>query len=177
MKLYTKRGDQGTTIQIKGGQIPKYDPQIKALGDIDELDSWLGVVCAHIDYDGYAKWLGNELLMLQTELYELLADIGVPRHQTITDAHVMRLEVKIDKWMGEVPPLKVFVLPGGNSVAAEIQYARTLARRAERSVDFLATQDESITASILRYTNRLSDYLFAMARYVNWQAGISEKQV
>lgn len=97
MKLYTKVGDHGATKQINGKKVPKYDPQIVALGDLDELDSWLGYVAAQAQATPGFDWLTEALEARQRELYELLADIAVPRHQTITEAHVKALEDAIDQ--------------------------------------------------------------------------------
>lgn len=174
MKLYTKVGDHGATKQINGKKVPKYDPQIVALGELDELDSWLGYVAAQAQATPGFDWLTEALEARQRELYELLADIAVPRHQTITEAHVKALEDAIDQMMAAVPHITAFVLPGGHPLAAALQYGRTVARRAERSLDQLAAKDDTLSAVTLQYSNRLSDYLFALARYVNFKAGVAE---
>ena len=104
MKLYTKVGDHGATKQINGKKVPKYDPQIVALGELDELDSWLGYVAAQAQAMPGFNWLTEALETRQRELYELLADIAVPRHQTITEAHVKALEDAIDQMMAAASP-------------------------------------------------------------------------
>ncbi|TLF41916.1 cob(I)yrinic acid a,c-diamide adenosyltransferase [Lacticaseibacillus zeae] len=174
MKLYTKVGDHGATKQINGKKVPKYDPQIIALGDLDELDSWLGYVASQATATPGFDWLAQVLEDRQRELYELLADVAVPRHHTITEAHVKALEDAIDDMMAQVPRITAFVLPGGHPLAAALQYGRAVARRAERSLDLLAEEDKTVTAVVLQYSNRLSDYLFALARYVNFKAGVPE---
>ena len=107
-------------------------------------------------------------------MYELLADVAVPRHQTITADHVQGLETAIDKMMAAVPKITTFVLPGGHLLAAALQYGRAVARRAERSLDQLDAESQPLDSVILQYSNRLSDYLFALARYVNYRAGVDE---
>lgn len=173
MKIYTKTGDGGTTRQMTGRFVPKYDPQIAALGDLDELDSWLGVVAANATAEE-KNWLVPVLTGLQRELYALQADISVPRHRTITEDHVHAQEAAIDRIMAAIPPINAFILPGGTPTAAGLQYARTVARRAERSVDALNDTQQAVGAPILHYINRLSDYLFALAREANWRAGQDE---
>ena len=172
MKIYTKTGDKGTTRQMTGQFVPKYDPQIMALGNLDELDSWLGYVAAIAPTD--TAWVVPTLQDLQRQLYELQADISVPRHDTIRESDVAALEQSIDKMMAAMPAIKAFILPGGTPVAAALQYARTIARRAERAVDELNDHGQSLPAPVLHYVNRLSDYFFALARYVNWRADREE---
>ncbi len=105
MKLYTKVGDHGATKQINGKKGAKVFSQIVALGDLDELDSWLGYVASQAKATPDFDWLAEDLEARQRELYELLADVAVPRHQTITADHVQGLETAIDKMMAAVPKI------------------------------------------------------------------------
>ncbi|AJA80065.1 ATP:cob(I)alamin adenosyltransferase [Levilactobacillus brevis] len=166
MKIYTRVGDQGMTKQISGKMVAKTDAQIVTLGDIDELQSYLGVVVASLQPTQTA--IAEELSDIQRKLYELQADISVKRHQTIVPADTEWLEGKIDEYMAATPELKEFILPGGSAAGARLQYARTVARRAERSAVALNTE-QTLEPAIMTYLNRLSDYLFALARYVNHQ--------
>lgn len=171
MKIYTRVGDQGMTKQISGRMVPKTDAQIVALGDLDELESWLGNVVAIMGNTHTAE--RQELQDIQRKLYDLQADISVKRHQVMVPADTTRLETCIDQLTTEVPVLKAFILPGGTPTGAALQYARTVARRAERSVVRL-NQEHPLEPAILTYLNRLSDFLFALARAMNWREGYQE---
>lgn len=174
IKIYTKVGDQGCTKQVTGKMVPKYDLQIEALGAIDELQSYLGVVIANLSAN--CLQLKNELIERQRELYLLQADIVVKRRNDISDPQVKALENRIDKISQLFPKIPEFILPGGGITAAHLQYARTIARRAERVMVKLNDQEQKLSASNLKYINRLSDYLFTLARYANILDGISENK-
>lgn len=171
MKIYTRVGDQGMTKQVSGKMVTKTDAQIVTLGDVDELQSYLGVVVASFRPEQTA--LIEALSDVQRKLYQLEADISVPRHQAMTAADTAELETQIDTFTADTPELKEFILPGGSPAGANLQYARTVARRAERSAVALA-QTQSLAPEILTYLNRLSDYLYAMGRYVNARDGYQE---
>lgn len=170
MKIYTRVGDQGMTKQVSGKMVSKTDAQIVTLGDIDEFQSYLGVVVASL---GAHPDLVDELSEVQRKLYMLEADISVKRHQEITLADTTHLEERVDYFMANTPELTEFILPGGSTAGAQLQYARTVARRAERSAVAL-NLEQPLEPAILKYLNRLSDYLFAMARYVNHLDGYQE---
>lgn len=171
MKIYTRVGDQGMTKQVSGKMVSKTDAQIVTLGDIDELQSYLGVVVASLKPD--QTDLIDELSEVQRKLYVVEADISVKRHQEITPADTTHLEERVDYFIANAPELKEFILPGGSPAGANIHYARTVARRAERSAVAL-NAEQPLEPAILTYLNRLSDYFFAMARYVNHQDGYEE---
>ncbi|WP_367296520.1 cob(I)yrinic acid a,c-diamide adenosyltransferase [Levilactobacillus yonginensis] len=172
MKIYTRVGDQGLTKQVSGRMVPKTDAQIVMLGDIDELQSYLGVVIASL---GNAHiTLVAELMTIQRRLYTLEADVSIQRHAKMTAADTTNLEERIDWYVDRVPELKGFILPGGSQAGAQLQVARTVARRAERSAVALHRQ-QPLAAPILTYLNRLSDYLFVLARYVNVRDGYQEQ--
>ncbi|AYM02536.1 cob(I)yrinic acid a,c-diamide adenosyltransferase [Levilactobacillus yiduensis] len=170
MKIYTRVGDQGMTKQVSGKMVSKTDAQIVTLGDIDEFQSYLGVVVASLSAH---PDLVDELSEVQRKLYMLEADISVKRHQEITLDDTTHLEERVDYFMANTPELTEFILPGGSTAGSQLQYARTVARRAERSAVAL-NLEQPLEPAILNYLNRLSDYLFAMARYVNHLDGYQE---
>lgn len=172
IKIYTKVGDQGYTKQVTGKMVPKYDLQIEALGDIDELDSYLGVVIANLS--DQCQELLNPLQDRQRDLYELESDIVVKRHEEITAATVEFLEQQIDKLNQKIPKTTHFILPGGSITATHLHYARTVARRAERAMAKLNDEQQELAPACLKYINRLSDYLFILARYANVLDGVEE---
>lgn len=173
MPIYTKRGDKGSSRQMDGKFISKSDPQILAVGALDEAQSWLGLVIA--DLSPACEQLADDLIHLQHKLYYLQADISIDDRSTIDESEVTRMEEEIDRMMGEMPPLRAFILPGGGHSGAQLQYARTLARRAERAcVVFHDERPDRVNAIGLKFINRLSDYLFAMARYANYLDGVEE---
>ncbi|WEV43689.1 cob(I)yrinic acid a,c-diamide adenosyltransferase [Lactobacillus sp. ESL0684] len=172
LKIYTKVGDQGFTKQVTGKMVPKYDLQIVAVGDIDELESYLGVTAANLS-DKCSK-LKQPLQNLQRQLYLLEGDIVVKRRSEITAEKVSVLEKKIDQLNTELPEMTEFILPGGSITAANLQYARTIARRAERSLVKLNIEQQELAPECLQYLNRLSDYLFTLARYANVLDGVTD---
>lgn len=173
MKIYTKVGDAGQTKQVTGKMVANTDAQIEALGAIDEFQSYLGVAVAALS--SVTQDLAAELQTVQKRLYVLQADLAVPRSNKMTPADTAWLEERIDKYWDVLPRLNAFIVPGGpqNGAGAQLQYARTLARRAERAVVAL-TQQQAVTPACMTYLNRVSDYLFALARYANWRDGYAE---
>ncbi|HET9136227.1 MAG TPA: cob(I)yrinic acid a,c-diamide adenosyltransferase [Candidatus Kapabacteria bacterium] len=174
MKIYTKTGDDGTTGLFAGGRVRKDSFQIRAYGDVDELNSHLGKArsldTTNIFADVFDK-LQRLLFNLGADLATpLLAKNTIPR---IIEADAPSLEVLIDKFELELPPLTHFILPGGSELASELHIARTVARRAEREIVSL-TQSEDIGNAIEPFINRLSDLLFVMARYANFKLGVAE---
>lgn len=175
MKIYTKTGDKGDTSLFGGQRVPKDALRIEAYGTIDELNSVLGMVLAKSS----DKRVNDILIVVQKELFALGADLATPRSsasRTIRrfeakDAHP--LEKIIDGLESHLKPLKSFILPGGSGGAAQIHFARTVCRRAERAVVRLS-RNEDIGDGITVYLNRLSDLLFVLARYANRVAGNPE---
>jgi cob(I)alamin adenosyltransferase len=158
-RIYTRGGDKGKTSLGDGSRISKLDPRIAAMGDVDELNSLLGLV--------------GGLDRIQNELFDLGADLSVPyagheERLRVTQEAVDRLEAEIDAANASLPELQSFVLPGGNERASQLFLARAVCRRAERAV--LAVADTNPLAAI--YLNRLSDLLFVLARAANADAGI-----
>ena len=174
MKIYTKTGDLGETGLFGGTRVSKASDRVSAYGDVDELNSALGLARIHpIDDERDAL-----LARIQSELFELGAelasrpgkDAGVPK---IEEAEVEILERAIERAEEELAPLTTFVLPGGSPGAAHLHLARTICRRAERSLVALGTID-AVRPEVLRYVNRLSDLLFVLARLANLRAGVAD---
>ncbi len=166
-KIYTKTGDQGkTSLGIKE-RIFKDTPRIEAIGEVDEANAFIGWA------QQYSPEILSDLLSkVQNTLFDVGADLCVPEDKKedkslrITQNQVQFIEVKIDEFNANLPPLSSFVLPGGTKAASALHLARTVVRRAERRV--VALQNEEVlNPEILRYLNRLSDLLFVLARYAN----------
>jgi cob(I)alamin adenosyltransferase len=182
-RVYTRTGDTGETSLVDGSRVSKDDVRVCAYGDVDELNSCLGVARVDLAGQGLAgqgladQELNDLLGVIQNELFILGADLASPLPTPVPriDAgHVAGLEKAIDHLMEELEPLKEFILPGGTRAAAQLHVARTIARRAERLVVSLAARTE-IGEPALIYLNRLSDLLFVMARVVNQRAGTREE--
>jgi cob(I)alamin adenosyltransferase len=159
-RIYTRGGDKGETSLGDGSRVSKLDPRVAALGDVDELNSFLGVA--------------GGLDRIQNELFDLGADLSVPYagnedRLRVTQDAVDRLEHEVDEANSSLPELKSFVLPGGSERAARLFLARAVCRRAERTV--LAAPDANPLAAV--YLNRLSDLLFVLARAANAEAGVT----
>ena len=174
MKIYTKTGDDGTTGMFGGGRVRKCDARIDCYGAIDELNAAVGLARVAADEDGS---LADVLRRVQGELFVIGSHLATPedspstRHLPLLDEQIVgRLEMEIDEAQGRLEPLRNFILPGGCELAARLHLARTICRRAERvAVEF--SLDRPIAGVILTYLNRLSDWLFVMARLSNKDAG------
>ena len=169
-KLYTKTGDDGTTGLGDGSRTTKDSARIEAVGTIDELNSWIGLLLAELPAD---EPLIEPLTEIQHRLFDLGGELAVPGFQLIQSQMVSDLEVLCDQLNEELPPLKEFILPGGSTSAGLCHMARAVARRAERVIVTLS-KDESIGDDLKRYINRLSDVLFVMARQLARRDGGQE---
>src|SRR5580704_19029208 len=184
-KIYTRTGDDGTTALGSGERRKKYDLRIAAYGTLDETNAAIGIARLHTAGDAA---LGPSLARVQNDLFDAGADLTTPgkgrgpggARLTVTAAQVDWLESEIDRLNGELAPLKSFVLPGGSAMAAYLHLARTICRRAERLIAELKDKPgESVGDEVLKYVNRLSDFLFVAGRYANgkgardvlWQPG------
>lgn len=175
-KLYTKKGDNGTTGLGGGQRVAKDHLRVTAYGEVDELNSQLGVVLAVGVSDRLAEVLPkiqNELFDLGSDLCFLEEDKQTYKLPQIEERHVVWLEGLIDELSAIVGPLANFILPGGSLASAQLHVARTVCRRAERSVTTLS-HEAAIGEFVLAYLNRLSDALFVMARYENYARSIPE---
>jgi cob(I)alamin adenosyltransferase len=177
MRIYTKTGDGGETGLFGGGRVPKNDERVEAYGAVDEANAIIGTVLASIEDAQVAE----TLVWVQERFFEVGAILATPKdarsRKAIThveDADIERLERWIDAMEETLPPLRTFILPGGTPAGAGLHQARTVVRRAERRVVAL-TQRGDVDESVLRFLNRLSDFLFVAARWVNRRAGEPER--
>jgi len=168
-KIYTRTGDDGTTGLGDGSRTQKDSLRVEAFGTVDELNSTIGLLIAHLD----SEEISSTLLDVQHDLFDLGGELCVPNMELIADRHTTRLEKELDRLNADLPPLKDFILPGGNVAAAQAHQARTICRRAERRVISLARQ-EPVNEPVFRYLNRLSDLLFVIARTVARASGAGE---
>lgn len=171
-KIYTRGGDAGMTGLGTGERRRKDDLRIEAYGAVDEANSCIGVARALLSRAPEHAVLAASLAAIQNDLFDLGADLCVPetggQALRITEPQVGRLEREIDALNANLEPLKSFVLPGGSEAAAAVHVARAAVRRAERRMVSLATAlGETVGAPSLKYINRLSDFLFVAARYLN----------
>jgi cob(I)alamin adenosyltransferase len=168
-KIYTRTGDRGTTGLGDGRRVDKDDVRVEAIGAVDELNSALGVLLA----DALPEAVRDCLTQVQHSLFDLGGELSIPGHTMLTPAHATRLEQALDAFNADLPPLKEFILPGGNSAAAACHLARAICRRAERRT-FTLARGESVNEAALIYLNRLSDLLFVIARVLARLNGGSE---
>ncbi|MGH9751968.1 MAG: cob(I)yrinic acid a,c-diamide adenosyltransferase [Blastocatellia bacterium] len=172
-RVYTKSGDAGETSLVDGSRVSKADSRVVAYGDVDELNSLLGIARVGLADPQLNEALGkiqNELFIVGADLASPL-EIQVPR---VGEDHVAEMERLIDLLLEELEPLREFILPGGTQLGATLHLARAVSRRAERSVVALAAQS-AINKQALIYLNRLSDLLFVMARVANKRSGAKEE--
>ncbi|HPH87525.1 MAG TPA: cob(I)yrinic acid a,c-diamide adenosyltransferase [Chitinophagales bacterium] len=175
MKIYTKTGDTGTTALYGGLRLSKSELRIEAYGTVDELNSFLGLVATHLEEKEYSDLLQN----IQSRLFDIGTHLAAEPGKKnlilpeIPEAAIALLEQYIDKMNEVLPELKFFILPGGNQAAAVCHVARTVCRRAERAVVRLSEIDET-QPILIQYLNRLSDFLFVLARKFSHDAGKPE---
>jgi cob(I)alamin adenosyltransferase len=178
MKIYTRTGDEGETGLFGGGRVPKDHPRVAAYGDVDELSSVLGVVRATEPTEFFDPLLQS----IQRDLFSIGGQLATPDPARVVKAlekaelsaeRVREFERLIDEADGELAPLRAFVLPAGTPKSAALHLARTVCRRAERSVVHLA-QGSEVPSLFLVYLNRLSDLLFTLARVANHRAGVGD---
>ncbi|WP_313065360.1 cob(I)yrinic acid a,c-diamide adenosyltransferase [Achromobacter animicus] len=160
--IATRTGDDGTTGLGDGSRIPKDAPRIAALGDVDELNSVIGLLLT----ETLPADVSADLFTIQHDLFDMGAELCIPGHAAITQAQVAHLDARLAHYNAALPPLREFILPGGSRPAAVAHMARTVARRAERAVVALAGA-ERVNAPVRQYLNRLSDLMFVLARHIN----------
>lgn len=169
MKIYTKRGDQGNTNLIGGRTVKKYDLRVHAYGEVDELNSEVGLLVAMMKEEKELKNLVSPLQTIQHHLFDigsLLADKENKLELSFPDTYIEELELQIDSLDKDLPSIDYFILPGGSKAAAQAHVSRTVTRRVERHLVELSTK-ETIDKHSLIYMNRLSDYFFVLARFIN----------
>lgn len=168
-KITTRTGDDGSTGLGDGSRIHKSTPRVQVLGDIDELNSMIGLVVTEPVSDEARTHLSR----IQNGLFDLGGEICIPGHVAIKETHVAELDAASTQLNSQLPSLKEFILPGGCRAAALCHVARTIARRAERSLVALHEQ-EPVSPQALQYLNRLSDFLFILARTLNRESGVAD---
>ena len=168
-RIVTRTGDQGTTGLADGRRVAKHDPHIHALGEVDELNSFIGLLLAE-ELDSSTRQL---LASIQNDLFDLGGELALPERSQVSDTHVQHLEAEITRLNAELPPLQEFILPGGGRAAALAHVCRTVCRRAERALTRLGAETE-LAPNLLRFLNRLSDLLFILARVLNRQSDSQE---
>ena len=168
-KIATRTGDDGTTGLGDGSRIRKDDARIQAIGDVDELNSQLGVLLA----EPLSEDLREVLTAVQHDLFDLGGELCIPGHTMIGDEHLARVDGWLAHYNAALPPLTEFILPGGTRAAALAHVCRTVCRRAERSIVALGAT-VTLEAAPRRYVNRLSDLLFVLARVLNRAGGTGD---
>ena len=165
-RIYTRTGDDGTTGLGDGTRVGKDDPRVEAMGTVDELNSAVGRVLAH----EVPASVRDCLERVQHDLFDLGAELCLPGVTKVEETHIERLERELDAFNADLPPLKEFILPGGAMAAADAHGARTVCRRAERTLVSLGKAEGGGDGG-RRYLNRLSDLLFVISRELNRSAG------
>ena len=168
-KIYTRTGDAGTTGLGDGARVAKDSERVAAIGDLDELNSLLGLLISMEQEES----ITGPLIDIQHDLFDLGGELSIPSSATLQDANTTHLEAQLDDWNEALPPLKEFILPGGNSSAAVCHLARAVCRRSERSLVSLSAR-ETVNQPALTYVNRLSDLLFVLARVLARRDGGEE---
>ena len=170
-KIATRTGDAGETGLGDGKRVAKDSPRVAALGEVDELNCALGVLLA----EELPAEVRSTLEAVQHDLFDLGGELSIPGHNLLGEMQVLRLDERLEAWNSVLPPLKEFILPGGSRAAAAAHFARTVCRRAERSVVALG-RAEPVGKHARQYLNRLSDLLFVIGRSLNRHAGCSDVQ-
>ena len=169
-KIYTRTGDQGTTGLADGSRVAKHSARVEAIGALDETNSAIGFLLTQQIQSEHTR---SRLIEIQHRLFDAGAELSLPGHAAIDAEMVTEIEAWLDELNADLPPLKEFVLPGGNAAAAACHMARAAARRAERSLWRLETED-NVSHILTAWINRLSDYLFVVARSLARQDGGTE---
>lgn len=177
LKIYTKTGDAGNTSLIGGTKIPKSHIRIDSYGNVDELNSYIGLVGDYLPQSN----LKQVLKAVQDRLFTIGSSLACdPNKETgmhlpdLKEEDIEMLEKEIDRMNEELPPMKHFILPGGHVAVSTIHIARCVCRRAERGVVALLQDEQFVELLVIKYLNRLSDYLFVLGRYVGQQLGVEE---
>ena len=164
-KIYTRTGDEGETGLGDGSRIKKTHPRVEAMGSVDELNSIMGVVVEGLILEGFQELIdtANFMRTLQHRIFDLGGELSIPGFEIVNKDHVIAIEEHLDALNDHLDPLENFILPGGSALIANCHMARAICRRAERNVVLLAESEVVNTAS-KEFLNRLSDYLFVVAR-------------
>ncbi len=174
-KIYTRTGDDGTTGMADGSRVSKADLRFDAMGKIDLLNSQIGLLRGYLTQDNHTQNSQNQpnhaqfdakLSRLQHQLFNLGGELAMPEYRGILIDYVIELENQIDEWNTHLPPLKDFILPAGTIVTSQVHIARCYCRDAERLLVALNSRDDNVSPISLQFINRLSDWLFVLARVV-----------
>lgn len=174
-KIYTRTGDDGTTGMADGSRVSKADLRFDAMGKIDLLNSQIGLLRGYLTQDNHTQNSQNQpnhaqfdakLSRLQHQLFNLGGELAMPEYRGILIDYVIELENQIDEWNTHLPPLKDFILPAGTIVTSQVHIARCYCRDAERLLVALNSRDANVSPLSLQFINRLSDWLFVLARVV-----------
>lgn len=174
-KIYTRTGDDGTTGMADGSRVSKADLRFDAMGKIDLLNSQIGLLRGYLTQDNHTQNSQNQpnhaqfdakLSRLQHQLFNLGGELAMPEYRGILAEYVTELENQIDGWNTHLPPLKDFILPAGTIVTSQVHIARCYCRDAERLLVALNSRDDNVSPLSLQFINRLSDWLFVLARIV-----------
>ena len=175
-KVYTRTGDKGQTSIVGGIRVSKASARLEAYGTVDELSSYLGLLAAMLSEGEYH----DMIIRVQNNLFNVCTNLATDQSQTplydsakLADGEIELLEKEVDRMMKLLPERQGFILPGGTPVAAQAHVCRTVCRRAERRIVALS-EVAQISPETLQYVNRLSDYLFVLAKIINFNAGVSE---
>lgn len=176
-KIYTRTGDTGETGLGDGRRVPKDHPRVEAIGEVDSLNSQVGVLLAGLSAAVATHPALQEVIDVlapcQHRLFDLGGELAMPEYQALNAAEIERLEMAIDHWNEELGPLENFILPGGSTLIAQAHVCRSLARTAERRCQHLNAV-EPLAGVGLAYINRLSDLLFVAARIIARREGVAE---
>ena len=174
-KIYTRTGDDGTTGMADGSRVSKADLRFDAMGKIDLLNSQIGLLRGYLTQDNQTQdsqfqpnhaQFDAKLSRLQHQLFNLGGELAMPEYRGILIDYVIELENQIDEWNTHLPPLKDFILPAGTIVTSQVHIARCYCRDAERLLVALNSRDDNVSPLSLQFINRLSDWLFVLARVV-----------
>lgn len=173
-KIYTKQGDKGLTSLANGTRVAKDHPRIQALGEVDMLNSQLGLLLAYLKQDKVkTSHLIEQLTPCLHRLFDVGGELAMPEYQAISEQDTLYLEQLIDNWNEQLGPLKDFILPTGTIAASQAHICRSQARTAERVCQTLHKEDQ-LRGELLAYLNRISDLFFVCARYINHLLGVPE---
>lgn len=178
-KIYTRTGDDGSTGLGDGQRVAKDSSRVEAYGTVDETNSAMGLLRAHLNVNSNANVNGihaldDSISRIQHELFDLGGELCIPNYRILQPACIERLEQQIDRMNEDLPMLKNFILPAGNLATAQAHMARTICRRAERRLATLVAQDDDVSPLALQYLNRLSDWLFVVSRHIAREHGGTE---
>ncbi|MEO1200468.1 MAG: cob(I)yrinic acid a,c-diamide adenosyltransferase [Pseudomonadota bacterium] len=173
-KIVIRGGDRGVTSLGDGSRVDKDAPRIEAIGTVDELNSWIGLLCGYLSQIGGTAPIADQLSLVQHDLFDLGGGLSKPGQTLLSAEHVARLDALTEEINTDLPPLEEFILPGGPPATGAAHIARTVCRRAERRLITLQTIDPQPSEHGLAYLNHLSDVLFSVARCMNSALGVPD---